>query len=404
MSQSTEAADAVRIECGATPDFSAWISQAQGSLAVSTYQAGKVAMIGWDGRQTTLLMREFDKPLGLAVDGGRMALATRYDVTLLANAGLLAHDYIEQEPGRYDALYLPRATFHTGDLNTHDLAFQGQDLLLVNTRFSCLARLSTEFNFTPFWRPSFVSDTVPEDRCHLNGLAMDGGQPRFVTALGTTDAAGAWRENKAQGGVLIELSSGQIVLSGLSMPHSPRCYGGRLWVLNSGKGELLLVDPVQGRSVPVCHLPGYLRGLAFVGPYALVGLSKIREKHIFGGMPVQKEFDALRCGVAVVDLRSGGLAGVFEFFSGCEELYDVQFLPAVRRPMILNLQKAAARRAMTNPESSYWLRPSSLLPSAPAVPDGSAAEKGGGGEAAGVRPDLGDASTGNAATLSGIES
>ncbi len=372
MSQPTGAAEAVRVECDASPDFAAWISQAQGSLVVSTYQAGKVAMIGWDGRQTTLLMREFEKPLGVAVDGGRLALATRYDVTFFANAGLLAHDFLEQEPGRYDALYLPRATFHTGDLNTHDVAFQGDDLLLVNTRFSCLARLSTRFNFTPFWSPSFVSDRVPEDRCHLNGLAMDGGQPRFVTALGTTDAAGAWRQDKATGGVLIELSSGQVVLRGLSMPHSPRCCGGRLWVLNSGTGELLLVDPLQGRSVPVCRLPGYLRGLALVGPYALVGLSKIRERHIFGGLPIQKDFDSLRCGVAVVDLRSGRLAGLFEFTGGCEELYDVQFLPGVRRPMILNLQKEAFHQAMTEPDSSYWLRPGSLIADelAGAAPEG----------------------------------
>jgi uncharacterized protein (TIGR03032 family) len=398
MSQPVGTAEAVRVECAALPDFSAWISQAQGSLAVSTYQAGKVALIGWDGRQTTLLMREFDKPLGLAVDGGRLALATRYDVTLFANAGLLAHDFLEQEPGRYDALYLPRATFHTGDLNTHDVAFQGEDLLLVNTRFSCLSRLSTRFNFTPFWRPSFVTDLVPEDRCHLNGLAMEDGQPRFVTALGTTDAAGAWRENKAQGGVLIDLSSGQIVLRGLSMPHSPRCYGGRLWVLNSGTGELLLADPVQGRSVPVCRLPGYLRGLAFVGPFALVGLSKIRERHIFGGLPIQKDFDSLRCGVAVVDLRSGRLAGLFEFTSGCEELYDVQFLPGVGRPTVLNLQKEAVRQAMTNPDSSFWLRPSSLLPSGSHSPDGMETGDAGKGDAGkGDSPQLCDA-------LSGIQS
>ncbi len=376
MSQPADTAEAVRVECDASPDFSAWISQVQGSLVVSTYQAGKVALIGWDGRQTTLLMREFDKPLGLAVAGGQLALATRYEVTLLANAKLLAHDFLEQEPGRYDALYLPRATFHTGDLNTHDVAFQGDDLLLVNTRFCCLARLSPLFNFEPFWRPSFVTDLVPEDRCHLNGLAMEDGQPRFVTALGTTDTAGAWRENKAQGGVLIEVSSGQIVLGGLSMPHSPRCYGGRVWVLNSGTGELLSVDPVQGRSTPVCRLPGYLRGLAFVGPYALVGLSKIRERHIFGGLPIQKDFDSLRCGVAVVDLRSGRLAGLFEFTAGCEELYDVQFLPGVRRPMILNLQKESVHQAMTNPESSYWLRPSSLLSSPSGQPAGAESEGG----------------------------
>ena len=319
MSQPVDALEAVRVECDASPDFSAWISQAQGSLVVSTYQAGKVAMIGWDGRQTTLLMREFDKPLGLAVDHGRLALATRYDVTLFANAGLLAHDFLEQEPGRYDALYLPRASFHTGDLNTHDVAFQGEDLLLVNTRFSCLARLSTQFNFTPFWRPSFVTDLVPEDRCHLNGLAMEDGRPRFVTALGTTDAAGAWRENKAQGGVLIDLSSGQVVLARAidaplaALPRRPGV-GAQL-----GHGRVALVDPLQGRSVPVCRLPGYLRGLAFAGPYALVGLSKIRERHIFGGLPIQKDFDCAavrRGGGRLAERPFGGPVRVYRGVRG----------------------------------------------------------------------------------------
>ena len=341
---------------------------------VSTYQAGKVAMIGWDGRQVTLLMRQFDKPLGLAVQRSRIVLATRNDVTVFANSPLLAHHYLEQEPGRYDALYLPRITYHTGDLNTHDVAFQGEDIVLVNTRFSCLARLSPEYNFTPLWRPAFISDLVPEDRCHLNGVAMRDGRPTHVTALGTTDAPGAWRTGKAQGGVLIDVGTGQVVRDQLSMPHSPRWHQERLWVLNSGTGELLIVDPASGRCDAVCMLPGYLRGLCFVGPYAVIGLSKIREKHIFGGLPVQKRCEKLSCGLAVVDCRSGAQVGMFEYTVGCEELYDVQFLPGVYRPMILNLEKAAAREAMTNPDSSFWLRASAEIPLDSSGRKGQAAE------------------------------
>jgi uncharacterized protein (TIGR03032 family) len=247
-------------------------------------------------------------------------------------------------------------TYHTGDLNVHDVSFAGDDLLIVNTRFSCLARLSRDYNFAPLWRPKFVSDLVPEDRCHLNGLVTVDGRPKYVTALGTTDAAGAWREKKATGGVLIDVQSGEIVCHGLSMPHSPRWHEGRLWVLNSGTGELMVVDPSSGKTTGVCGLPGYLRGLCFVGPFALVGLSKIREKHVFGGLPVQDRYEKLLCGVAVVDVSAGRMVGMFEFTSGCEELYDVQFLPGVRRPMILNLEKPAARQAITNPESSFWLR------------------------------------------------
>ena len=309
----------VRIECFADDAFAAWIAQIGGSVLASTYQSGKVAAIGWDGRQVSLLMREFEKPMGLAVQGNRLALATRHDVTFFANDPFLAPAYDESRPGRYDALFLPRATYHTGDVHAHDIAFESDRLVVVNTRFSCLARLSREYCFEPFWQPPFISALAPEDRCHLNGLCFRDGAPRYVTALGTTDTPGGWRERKADGGVLIDVSANETILGGLSMPHSPRWYNGRLWVLNSGAGELVVVDPETGRSEVVCRLRSYLRGLCFVRHYALVGLSKIREKHIFGGLLIQQGDTALRCGVAVVDLRSGEQAGFFEFSVGCEE-------------------------------------------------------------------------------------
>lgn len=351
----------VQITCNADKAFQAWIAQAGGSLIISTYQAGKVAVVGWDGERVTLLMRHFDKPLGMAIDGNRMALATRNDIWLMSNSPTLASAYLPERPGCYDALYLPRVTYHTGDLNTHDLAFAGDDLILVNTRFSCLSRLSRDFNFEPIWKPSFVTDLVPEDRCHLNGLALVDGRAKYVTALGTTNEAGMWRERKAVGGVVIDVESNEIVLEGLAMPHSPRWHEGRLWLLNSGAGEVLRFDPASGRTEVVCSLPGYLRGLCFVGPYALVGLCKIREKHIFGGLPIQERCKKLLSGVAVVDLRTGVEVGMFEFTAGCEELFEVRFLAEARRPMILNLDRPVARQAMTIPECSYWLRPGSEI-------------------------------------------
>ncbi len=361
MSQPTGISEQLRVQCAAEAEFVGWLAQAGGTLIVSTYQAGKVAMIGYDGRQVTLLMRQFDKPLGLAIHGDLLALATRHDLTVFANAPLLAPEFLEDQPGRYDALYLPRASYHTGDLHIHDVAFAA-DLVFVNTRFSCLARVSHGHSFVPVWKPKFVSDLVPEDRCHLNGVAMVDGKPKYVTALGTTDAPGAWRATKATGGVVIDVESHEIVCGGMAMPHSPRWHEGRLWVENSGTGELWVIDPSSGQADVVCGLPGYLRGLAFVGPYALVGLCKIREEHIFGGLPVQDRWAALRCGVAVIDVRSGAHVGMFEFTAGCEELYDVLFLPGARRPMILNLEKPAARQAVTHPESSWWLRPSAEIP------------------------------------------
>lgn len=357
--------DPVSIECDASPTFTSWLAQLPGSLAVSTYQAGKLALLSWDGSSPNILLRQFDKPLGLAVRSQQLALATRHEIVLFSNAPRLAPEAQEDQPGRYQTLYLPRGLFQTGDLNIHDLAFGESgpdDLIFVNTRFSCLARPSFEHHFLPIWKPPFISELAPEDRCHLNGLALVAGRPKYVTCLGSTDTAGGWRPNKADGGLLIDVETNETILSGLSMPHSPRWYDGRLWVLNSGAGELLLVDPAARRSEVVCRLPGYLRGLSFAGPFALIGLSKIREKHIFGGLPIQQTGQPLHCGVAAVDIRIGALAGVFEFTAGCEELYDVQFLPGVLRPMIFNRERPVIHEAITFPEASYWLRPSKQLP------------------------------------------
>jgi uncharacterized protein (TIGR03032 family) len=350
------------IGCAVSGAFPQWLSEAGGTLALTTYQAGKVGLIGWDGRQVTLLFRDFDKPMGLARDGSRLLLATRNQLFVFADAPLLAGDFQEHRRGAYDALYLPRVAYFTGDLNVHDVAFGADSLWMVNTRFSCLASPSRDYNFVPRWRPPFVSATVPEDRCHLNGLAMAEGRPKFVTALGQSDVVGGWRPNKASGGVVVDVETDTVVLRGLSMPHSPRLHDGALWVLNSGAGELWRVDPASFRHEVVCALPGYLRGLCLVGPFALVGLSMIRETHIFGGLPVQGRHPRLHCGVAVVDLRSGREVGRLDFTSGCTELFDVCFLPGVTRPMILHLGKDETRQAFTAPEFSYWLRPGALIP------------------------------------------
>jgi uncharacterized protein (TIGR03032 family) len=266
----------------------------------------------------------------------------------------------------------------TGDVNIHDLAFDDEGLLVVNTRFSCLARLSSQFSFEPVWRPRFVSDLVPEDRCHVNGLAVVGGKAKYVTALGTTDSAGGWRPTKATGGVVIDVESNEVVAGGLSMPHSPRWHDGRLWLLNSGLGELCYLDPGSGKVESVCQLPGYLRGLCLVGPFALVGMCRIREKHIFGGLPIQERVQELRCGVAVVDLRSGTMVGSFDFTAGCEELFEIRFLRNVRRGMIVNWESQANRESLTNPESSFWLRPSKEIRDATAEKPDSRAKSGAG--------------------------
>ena len=339
------------IECRVDEGFGRWIAGLDGTLLVTTYQAGKIVVVGHDGHQVTVLVRDLDLPMGLAVEGAR-ASRSRFatGVLILADAPKLATDHAGI-PGRQatEHLYLPRVSYATGDVRAHDLGFGADGLWIVNTRFSCLCLASAEHSFVPRWMPKFVSACVPEDRCHLSGLAMDRGAPAFVTAHAETDAESGWRDRKVLGGVVIEVASGEPIARGLTMPHSPRIAGDKLWVLDSGEGELVQVDRVSGAHTTAARLEGFARGLCFADAHAVVGLSKIRETQIFGGLPVAAR-GALRAGLAVVDARSGRVEGALHFTSGCEEIFDVALLPGKRRVHVLDPSKRAGRLALSAPE------------------------------------------------------
>ncbi len=356
-----------KITCSTSETFAEFMRQANGSIFVTTYQAGKVAMLGWNGTRVGMTLRDYSKPLGLAVQGGRMALATRDAVVLFQNAPALAPDYSEEEKGRYDSLFLARSAYFTGPLAVHDVAFIGDDIWIVNTACSCLATLSHEHNFVARWKPPFISQVIPEDRCHLNGMAIVNGKPRYVTALGQTNEAGRWRDTKANGGIIMEVPSGEVVMRGLSMPHGPRWHDNKLWFLNSGTGELCIADVKAGKYDRVCALQGYLRGLSFVGHYALVGLCMIREKHTFGGLPVQERHKQLLCGIAIVDLRTGRQVGLCKFGSGVQELYEVKFVPGTRQPMMRSGGEDRLRHAISVPSGGFWMRVKPDSPDSPAT-------------------------------------
>jgi uncharacterized protein (TIGR03032 family) len=222
----------------------------------------------------------------------------------------------------------------TGEIQGHEMTWSGDDLWIVNTAFSCLCTLDGQHSFVPRWKPRFVSELVAEDRCHLNGVAFADGRPRLVTALAETNVAQGWRPTKAQSGCLIDVESGETVVRGLAMPHSPRIHQGKTWLLDSGRGRLVQADLARGTVETVTELPGYARGLALHGPMAFVGLSKIRESSTFGGLPIAERRDALKCGVAVVDLATGRQMALLEFHSGVEEIFDVQVLPEIRSPVV----------------------------------------------------------------------
>jgi uncharacterized protein (TIGR03032 family) len=304
------------------------------SVLVTTYQAGKLVVIGTDEAGLSLGFYNFDRPMGLAVRPDRLALAARDCVWVLRAAPHVAPQL--DPPGRFDQLFAARAAAVTGDIQAHEAAWIGSELWVVNTLFSCLCTLSpdSEHSFRPRWRPRFISALAGEDRCHLNGFAVVDGQPKYATCLGASDSPRGWRDGKATGGCLLDVPTGEIAIRGMCMPHSPRVHDGRTWLLDSGRGHLCIAEPNAGRYTSLIALPGYARGLAFHGGYAFVGLSKIRETSTFDGVPLAERRAELRCGVAVVDLITGRLAARLEFVEGVDEVFDVQVIPGVRLPAV----------------------------------------------------------------------
>jgi uncharacterized protein (TIGR03032 family) len=305
------------------------------SFLVSTYQAGKLIIARVERDVINTHFRSFDTPMGLALDGGRLAIGTKLHIWEFHNQPEVA---AKLEPaGAHDACFLPRQSVVTGQIGIHDIAWAGEEFWAVNTRFSCLCTRNPRYSFIPRWRPKFISALAAEDRCHLNGLSLRDSRPRYVTALGETDTHGGWRDNKAKGGCLIDIDSNEVIARGLSMPHSPRWHDSKLWILESGVGSLAIVDLNSGKLNTVALVPGFTRGLDFFGPYAFIGLSQVRTSSLFSGLPItdRLKVEERRCGAWVVDTRSGQIVAFLRFESGVQEIFAVQVLPGLRWPDVL---------------------------------------------------------------------
>jgi uncharacterized protein (TIGR03032 family) len=344
-------------------NFPALLEQLNLSLAVTTYQAGKLMLVRSAGGKLSTLLRSFEKPMGLALSANhdRMVLGTRRMVWTLQSAPEIAP---QLEPkGKHDACFVPRSSHVTGDMHGHEIALIDGRTWIVNTLFSCLCTFDDErYTFVPQWKPPFIDQLAGEDRCHLNGIAVEDGRIAYATAMGETNTAGGWRENKIAGGILMEVPTGEIVTRGLCMPHSPRVHDRQLFVLDSGRGWLCAVDERNGQRTTVAALPGYARGLAFHGRFAFVGLSKIREKDMFGGMPIAEQYDDehRKCGACAVDLQTGQISAFLWFETGTTELFDIQTLPGMRWPSVVGLEGETLDGIMVAPKAAW--QPGAQLP------------------------------------------
>ena len=334
--------------------FLSWLIEQRASIVLSTYQAGKLFLLGMNKNgEMSLFNRTFNRCMGLHVSSEHMFMSSLYQLWRFDNSLLPGQSYQD-----YDRCYVPQLAWTTGDLDVHDIGIdqQGQPLF-VNTLFSCLATVSDSHSFKPLWRPPFISKLAAEDRCHLNGLAMDQGEACYVTSVSQSDVADGWRDQRETGGCVIDVKSNEIILDGLSMPHSPRLYQDKLWLLDSGTGYFGYVDRERGCFERVCFCPGYARGLSFIGDFAVIGLSGPRHNKTFSGLALDKNLADKqaepRCGLLIIDLRTGDAVHWLRITGVIEELYDVAVIPNVIRPMAIGFRNDEIRRLITIDEASH---------------------------------------------------
>ena len=323
------------------------------SLILSTYQAGKVIILSSDGTHMHQLVRDFQRPMGIAVNGDMMALAGALGTTVFRTDPGLAKTYPEK-PATYDAFYFPTTMFRTDFVDIHDIAFTKQGLVGVNTSFSCLSKLDGEYSFNPIWKPTFINEFVPKDLCHLNGMAVDEeSNIRYVTAFGETTSKEGWRENKLTSGILIDVEKNEIALNGLPMPHSPRIYKGEVYLLLSAEESLVKADLKNGTYEEVAKIDGFIRGLSFIENYAFIGVSKLRKTHTFSDLDIADK--EIKAGVVIVDINTGKTVGEIKYDTSVEELYDVHILKGYKRVNILNYQQSLRHRALITPFGCSWI-------------------------------------------------
>lgn len=343
-----ESAPQTLLEVNTSPQMLPWLAEQKLSIALTTRHFGKLFFFGLKPNgELSVFERTFNGCMGLCKTENGLYMSSLYQIWRFENV----FQQGQQQDG-FDRLYVPQAGYTTGELDVHDMAVDADGrLIFVNTLFGCLATLSDTHSFKPLWKPPFISKLVPEDRCHLNGLAMKEGRAAFVTAAGKTDVADGWRDHRANGGIVIDVNTNDIVLTGLLMPQSPRWHNGKLWLLDAGTGNFGYADLDLGRFVPVAFCPGYMRGLSFHGDFALIGLSKPRDGKSFSGLALDENLKAHneepRCGVQVIDLNTGEAVHWLRMEGVLTELADIVALPNIRRPMALGFKTDEIRRVLS---------------------------------------------------------
>ncbi|MBN8697828.1 MAG: TIGR03032 family protein [Bacteroidetes bacterium] len=324
------------------------------SIALSTYQAGKIVFISptQDNERLMTLPRAFRKPMGISVSGNKMVISLYDEIIQFQNSKELATHYPNKQ-NTYDSLWLPRATYYTGLVDMHDVDFGDDGIYAVNTSFSCICKVDGEYNFTPYWQPPFIEKVMPGDACHLNGMVVLNGKPKYVTALGKTAVPQGWREHIVDGGILLDIERNEIILDGLSMPHSPKVYNNELYLLMSASGEFIKVNTETRAYDTIKKFDGFCRGLAFYQDFAFIGFSKLRKNSsTFAKLSFSDK--ANFAGIKIIHMPTNAQVGEIIYETSVDEIYEVTILEDSIRPNILNTADEIHKYSLATPSSTFW--------------------------------------------------
>lgn len=321
------------------------------TLVISTYKASKLIFISSNGNKLLQLPKHLKRPMGIHFKNDKMVVATFNEVLVFVNSQKLVKNY-PNNPEKYDALFMPRSLYYTGDIDIHDIYLGEDGILAVNTLFSCIVKIDENYSFTPIWKPPFITELFPNDRCHLNGMCLENGKPAYVSLLGLYNEKEGWRKTIMNGGLVIDIRNNNILLDNLPMPHSPRIYDGELYVLLSATGQLMKYN-FQSKEKVLIELPGFARGMTECRDYLFIGLSKIRETNtVFKNLAVADK--STNAGVVIVYKPTLTIIGQILYEDTVEEIYDVQVLPNITKPCLVAPHDGIHELAISAPELYFW--------------------------------------------------
>ncbi|MDG1922580.1 MAG: TIGR03032 family protein [Glaciecola sp.] len=377
------------------------------SVAFTSYQASRLMLVRTDGEEIDINFKHFPRPMGLSYTGSELTLGTfsqiinfkREDALLPQIKDDLApieqditaprakskHEQNKEEAvpleltdeqraqieqqnqqikqrqaqlhkavdPRTDSCFITRSSHYSGMINIHDIAWGNGQLWAVNSSFSCLCTFNPDYSFEPYWKPYFISQLEPEDRCHLNGMTLRDGKPAFVTTFSTFDEPGKWRDGDKFNGTLMSVAENRILVDGLAMPHSPRWYNDKVYFCNSGHGEVKTYCEKTQSVDTLIELPGFTRGVDFYGSLMVVGLSKVRQSDVTKPAPLAKKYDETYSGLAFINLDTNELIGLLSFTGNVDQVYDVAIIHDSTFPEIIEPSNPRLRNHFTYPSSTH---------------------------------------------------